>query len=259
MLTKLDAHDLIEALGRLTDMDAIARKDPAFSYGKQSNVDYQIRGVEIIKAETAKLGLRLANRKAGYLLVVLNEPKNIQAPQAFAEAARAGISELRDLIAGELEERHIYVLDRRGTDALLNLPSPFGDTITDKFPLAIEDIAEACWCLGLSRNTAVVFHLMRAMEIAVKVIGDKLEVTVVDKDNVDLEWGRIVANLKVPIEAMPKGPGRDKWSGVLTMLYHVKQKWRNPTMHPKQTYTDDEARDVYEAVKSFMLDLAEVA
>ena len=53
---------------------------------------------------------------------------------------------------------------------------------------------------------------MRAMESVVKSLGVKLNVTVVDKDNVDLEWGKILGNLKTPIEAMPKGREKEDWS-----------------------------------------------
>jgi hypothetical protein len=60
---------------------------------------------------------------------------------------------------------------------------------------------------------------------------------VVDKNNVDLEWGKILSNMSPPIEAMPKGNEKKEWSAAFTLLMHVKQAWRNPTMHPKQTYT----------------------
>ncbi len=40
----------------------------------------------------------------------------------------------------------------------------FGDDVFAKFPDATKDISEAGKCLALGRNTATVFHLMRAME-----------------------------------------------------------------------------------------------
>ena len=35
-------------------------------------------------------------------------------------------------------------------------------------------------------------------------------------------------------------------------LYNVKVAWRNPTMHPRITYTLEEAADLISAVKAFM-------
>jgi len=66
------------------------------------------------------------------------------------------------------------------------------------------------------------------------------------------EWGKLLSDINKKIEVMPKGDIRDKWSESHTLLYHVKQAWRNTTMHPKQSYTTNEAREVFDAVKSFM-------
>ena len=55
---------------------------------------------------------------------------------------------------------------------------------------------------------------------------------------------------------MEKGDARDNWSQVHANLYHVKQAWRNDTMHPKATYTEEEAREVFDAMKAFMRHLA---
>ena len=57
---------------------------------------------------------------------------------------------------------------------------------------------------------------------------------------------------------MPRGPEKDKWSEALTLLVHVKQAWRNPTMHPKRTYTQAEADDIFRATRSFMQNLADL-
>jgi len=92
---------------------------------------------------------------------------------------------------------------------------------------------------------------MRAMEEAVKILGTKLGVA-----NVEKEWGKILSDLTSKIEAMPKGTHRDEWSACHVNLYHVKQAWRNSTMHPKETYTNQQARDVLRAVRAFMQQLA---
>lgn len=126
----------------------------------------------------------------------------------------------------------------------------FGANVHDAFPLAAEDLSEAGRCLALGRYTASVFHLMRAMECAVQTLSIKLGIT-----NVDREWGKLLSDITQKIEAFPKGDLRDQWSEVRTNLYHVKQAWRNNTMHPKQTYTESEAKAIFDAVRVFMNDL----
>lgn len=96
-----------------------------------------------------------------------------------------------------------------------------------------------------------VFHLMRAMEAAVKALALRVGAAHVEK-----EWGKLLSDISTAIEAMPKGAERDRWSESHSHLYHVKQAWRNDTMHPKKTYTEEEARTVYQAVRSFMTHLA---
>lgn len=39
-------------------------------------------------------------------------------------------------------------------------------------------------------------------------------------------------------------------------LYSVKVAWRNEVMHPKQTYTLEQARGIFDSVRIFMVDLA---
>jgi hypothetical protein len=92
---------------------------------------------------------------------------------------------------------------------------------------------------------------MRAMELAVQRLAGHLGVKMVEK-----VWGNLLADISKAIEAMPKGAARDAWSASHSHLYHVKQAWRNDTMHPKTTYTEAQAETVFEAVKSFMVHLA---
>jgi hypothetical protein len=162
------------------------------------------------------------------------------------------VSRIRD----ECNSRLYFQIAPENAELLRPDVQHFGADVEEAFSAATEDIAEAASCLGLERTTACVFHLMRAMEAAVRRLGEKLNVTIIDRDNVDLEWGKILANMKAPIEAMPRGETKNKWSECLSFLYHVKQAWRNDTMHPKKTYTAVEARRAYQATQSFMQHLA---
>jgi hypothetical protein len=127
---------------------------------------------------------------------------------------------------------------------------PFGHEVDSAFPLSKEDIEESGKCLAMGRSTASVFHLSRAMEAAVQALSAKLGM-----GNLDREWGKLLSEMKGKIEAMPQGDLRNRWSENHSLLYHVKQAWRNDVMHPKATYTDEQAMEVYQAMRSFMKNL----
>ena len=56
----------------------------------------------------------------------------------------------------------------------------------------------------------------------------------------------------------PKDPKTVELSQVSANLYSVKLAWRNEVMHPKDTYTLEEAENLLRQVKIFMCHLAEV-
>ena len=162
----------------------------------------------------------------------------------------AALRALRERIEDDLKVEHFFHLTPSDVP-LYESKEPFGAQVAKKFPKASEDIEEASKCLVFQRPTACVFHLMRAMEVIVQRLAKKLGVA-----NVEKEWGKLLSDIAKAIEAMPKGAKRDRWSEAHTHLYHVKQAWRNDTMHPKQTYTREQAHDVYRAVRIFAAHLA---
>jgi hypothetical protein len=154
-------------------------------------------------------------------------------------------------LRAEMKGRKLYFLDK-GDIALIG-GQLFGPEVEDAFPSAVEDISEAGNCIAFSRYTAGVFHLMRAMECAVQRLSEALEIP-----DVDREWGKLLSDMEAKIKAMAKGDAKDSWSESHAHLYHVKQAWRNKTMHPKKTYTEEEAEAVWAAVRSFMRHLAKL-
>ena len=177
--------------------------------------------------------------------------------ETSAEDLKNRLAEINSRMTSELKSVLMLVLKPENQRYFEPEEPIFGQEVESAFPgFVSENISEAGKCLALGRGTAAVFHLMRALEHAVQRLGAKLNVTVIDKNNVDLDWGKIVANMKAPVEAMAKGPEKDKWSEALTLLIHVKQAWRHPTMHPKETYTEEQAKVVLDATGAFMRHLA---
>jgi HEPN domain-containing protein len=122
-----------------------------------------------------------------------------------------------------------------------------------KLPRASEDIAEAGKCFALTRYTACVFHLMRVMELAVQELGKRLNIKLTGEKN----WQNILDEVNKALKALPaKTPAEKKKQARLAEasanLFNVKLAWRNPAMHPKRTYTEEEAERLMTGVKAFV-------
>lgn len=153
----------------------------------------------------------------------------------------------------QMQNKLVLIFGSRHAHYLYDDAPAFGVEVDDAFPTAAAEISEAAKCLAFQRPTATVFHLMRAMELAVQKLAERLGIPKIEK-----EWGKLLSDISKEIESMPKGSARNAWSSIHVHLYHVKQAWRNDTMHPKTTYTENEAENVFEAVKIFMIALIPV-
>jgi HEPN domain-containing protein len=127
-----------------------------------------------------------------------------------------------------------------------------------KFSRSIEDAEEAAKCIALGRYTAAVFHLMRVMERAVQRLGKKLGVSIPVEEK---DWGLISAHINGALKRMPNTTPQEKrihsrYAKAAVYLDNVRESWRNPTMHPKETYTEEEAENAFRFVKQYMEYLA---
>lgn len=163
------------------------------------------------------------------------------------------IRELHVRMCDELEGRFFLFLPAESVPLYRQTEPLFGAAVEAKFPEMSEDISEAGKCLSLNRATAAVFHLMRSMEIAVQRFGDTLGVALATEKN----WQNILDEINKAIKALDQKSAQTRaFAEASAHLYNVKLCWRNAVMHPKQTYTDDEARSLFDAARVFIRDLA---
>ncbi len=134
----------------------------------------------------------------------------------------------------------------------------FGEDVFLNFPEARFDIEEASHCLAYHRATACVFHLMRVMEVALRVLGDTLKLPPTTNPTWDAILTKCDSELtKRLAQRSPEWQVDDVFfSGATGMLRAVKDAWRNPTMHVEKVYTEEQAEDIWNAVKGFMRHLA---
>jgi hypothetical protein len=130
--------------------------------------------------------------------------------------------QLRSVLSLEFDDVELYCLNA-GSSAFYSPKAPlFGQDVEARIPKANDDISEAGKCFATARYTASVFHLMRAMEAAVRALTENLGI-----DNIEREWGKLLSDIGKKVEEMPKGAVRNDWSQAHANLYHVKQAWRN--------------------------------
>jgi HEPN domain-containing protein len=172
------------------------------------------------------------------------------------------VKELISRIEDEFDSRAFFYMPMEKTKYYDDI-HPLGDAVATRFPEMLEDSIEAAKSFACGRYTACVFHLMRAMERAAQSFAMKLGVSERAIHFKLKEWGRILGETKKKIDALPQRTRyskkkREAYSEAWAFLDRVREAWRNPTMHPKETYTEEEARDIFGAVKAFMTRLAEI-
>ena len=172
---------------------------------------------------------------------------------ATAASMRPMIVSLYERMMEECGDRFFLAVSAENADYYKQTTPLFGPDAEAKFPQMSEDISESGKCIALDRPTAAVFHLMRVTEIGVQCFGDKLGVTLTSEKN----WQNILDEINKTIKAMDHKAAQTKaYAAVSSHLYNVKIAWRNEVMHPKQTYTSDEAMNIFAATKVFICDLA---
>jgi hypothetical protein len=89
------------------------------------------------------------------------------------------------------------------------------------------------------------------------MLGKKLRVKLVQEKN----WRNISDEIDKAIKNMnPKTPQRKalqrEYAVIPSHLFSVRIAWRNPVMHPKASYTEEEAEEVLRSVFIFINHLA---
>ena len=119
----------------------------------------------------------------------------------------------------------------------------FGDAVTLAFESARQDIKEAGNCFAAECCTATVFHLMRAVEFAMRALARDRDVSFKDKPLDEKEWGQILSALESRISALrqaartcwPSGEVRESqirfYNEVIQELRSFNDAWRKHVSH----------------------------
>lgn len=172
---------------------------------------------------------------------------------ANPELIAAAIREITARIYDEMKN-HLFMYIPTRQAEYYDKPEAFGQDVNAKFPTIQYDLVEAGNCYAAGRSTATVFHLMRIMETGVQRFGAKLGVSLVQEKN----WQNILDEINKAIKSLPRNPATIEMSQASANLYAVKLAWRNEVMHPKDTYTLEEAKNLIQQVRIFMQQIAKI-
>lgn len=169
--------------------------------------------------------------------------------------------QLHDRMEDELERGQFFMVLPPKVTYYSEAATKLGEEVNKAFPSAQPDIEHAAKCYAFGRNTAAVFHLMRVMEVGLRALENSLKDPSIDPKN-NPNWGTILRRcddeLKLPSPKRSFDWAADEqfYCDATANLRAVKDAWRNPTMHVERDYDDDEALDIFNAVRGFMRQLA---
>lgn len=133
----------------------------------------------------------------------------------------------------------------------------FGEQVGERFKGASFDIKEAGSCYAVGRYTACVYHLMRVAEFGLKSIGKRVGFSD-DRAMWEPILGFINAELSRNREKMSdlfKGD-IEFLSGIATHMHVVNLAWRRRVAHVERTYTQEEAKQIFDSTRNLMQHIA---
>lgn len=238
-----DVHKILGILAQWPDQDELTMQAR-----KQATDFLAVHG---LAAFCEEFGLRASKASLDKLAALLGDMK------ADASLVREYADQLNGRLIDELQLTTLLALTLEEASRYGDA-QPFGQGVAEAFPSCISDAEEATKCLALGRYTATVFHLMRVMEVGLRVLGARLNIPAANKPSWDSILNKAHGLMSLRNDKKPADWQHDEafLSDAITMLTAVKTAWRNPTMHLEKTYTEEHAGDIWNAVRSFMQRLA---
>lgn len=166
------------------------------------------------------------------------------------------IREIERRLRDELENVHFVHVAFRDL-IYLDGAKEFGEDVFVTFPDARQDVIEAGHALAVGLPTACVMHLMRALEVPLKLFFKELNLPEVKGG-----WGPSVTEIQRQLTAFTSGPQASRPSNwekkkefyheLATNFNHLREAWRNNAMHASVRYSESDARKIWDHVKHHM-------
>jgi hypothetical protein len=145
-----------------------------------------------------------------------------------------------DFVQADGKDRRIEIID---ADKWKHYGAGFTEEVSRRFPQATEEMKEAGTCYALGRNTACVFHLMRAVEYGIRALAIAAGVPAQPKIPLEYQtWEDVLSRIEKAVDAPPFLNGWDKparsafnafYKGSMADLRAFKDECRNLVMHTR--------------------------
>jgi hypothetical protein len=167
------------------------------------------------------------------------------------------IKYLREAMEDDLKDRIVFFPEQSKVQ-FYGRPKLFGDATFDAFEHLRKDIIAAGNCYATDNHTACVFHLMRIIEQAVRMLARRFRVKV--KRPLDYEdWKAIAKGLNIKLENLrnsTRGAKREKelafYNDAADRCQFFKELWRDNVMHSRTNYEEHQATDIFFRVRGFV-------
>jgi hypothetical protein len=188
--------------------------------------------------EFSAIGLRITAETTVELAAKIEAEK----PRRNFQWLMDQIENIQDLSKKEIDGKAFFYVPPERIKFFPKMKDPhiFGSAVGNAFPSAMYDIAEAGACLALDRASACVFHLMRALEVGLTVLGAKFGVSLAHTN-----WGPAIEQIERKIsdlhtdaswKALPDYKEQQEFYAQAASHFRIlKIAWRNYTMHNRET------------------------
>jgi hypothetical protein len=215
-------------------------------------IDIQLQAFDAVKNDVEELGLLNSFDQVERIIGRFKDARPVHSNE-YAEMLQALLERLID----ETGRQQFFMIPSHKLQYYKGARDIFGERVNKAFGAAQKDIEHAAKCYAFGANTAVIFHLMRVMEVGLRAVGKSL-----NEPSLDLKRNPTWETILRRCDDELKHPLKDRspeWSSngqfycdTTANLRAVKDAWRNPTMHVERDYDEDEALSVFNAVKGFM-------
>jgi len=233
-------------------------------------------GIRLSAAEIADLDGHLDNlmemaKKHGFndYLLAIQMAKTVTTENPDASTMATEMDHVINELLKELR-LHTFLLVEKDRQGHIDNNSLFGAKVTASFPSAAEDIKEAGNCMASECNTAAVFHLMRAVEWALRALASHLGIKKLQSfkksSKVRLtpvshsEWEQILNALQDAVDAkvskLKRGAEKQRsqefYYPALQDIRAIRDAWRNHVMHTRAFYDRNDAAAIFSHVQRLM-------
>jgi hypothetical protein len=220
--------------------------------------------------EKGEIAVRDELRKLAAIAKRLNLPvsaKVVERSMAWADSTPQTLKEfdkIVDIFKDEIGSRKCLFLPQH-LEQYYEWDGILSDEAITAFPKASEEIREAGTCLAAGANTACVFHAMRAAEIGLMSLAIDCKLTIKGGKPIEIaEWREILDALSTHVHSVENQPNSVPTKDADLLFYSessaqfrfFKNGWRIRAAHARASYSEPQAKEALDHVRSFFEILA---